>query len=552
MASILWSQQPSSITIEYEELENNIKSSTSDSIREVFASNLLLKAKKENNIIKIADGFNHLSEIYSHTLKGLKYADSIIDLTTSLKNERYPSEGYLQKGIQLYYLSKHKEALENYINAFIGFEANNNDFDKLRVNHYIGILKNNIHEEKEALKIFERNILFFENSENKKKYQRQYLKSLFAIVDSYNRNKILDSAEIYGKIGIKESLATEDNYLYNYFLLTYGATKTLKKEYRTAIDSLMKGSELLTNEKRVLAGSYLVLSEAYEGENNYLKSFSYLNRVDSLYQRNPEIIFQAKESYEILLKSYQKEKDAQNQLEIIKKLLKVDSVINVRHNELSKNIVKKYETPLLLSEKERLINDLKGKSSINRKIILSLIVICSVVFLALIYIFSKNRKYKKRFNSIIEKRKDRSVSLLHKDTLLKTTTTTTTTGLPEGLVKEVLQKLDEFEKSHKFIKKNYTLNSLAKNLNTNSAYLSKIINATLKVNFSNYINNLKIDYAINRLTENKQLRSYTIKAIAEEVGFNNAQSFSVAFNKRTGIYPSFFLKQLEKNEKQIK
>ena len=42
----------------------------------------------------------------------------------------------------------------------------------------------------------------------------------------------------------------------------------------------------------------------------------------------------------------------------------------------------------------------------------------------------------------------------------------------------------------------------------------------------------------------KKFRQYTIHALALEFGFNNAESFSTAFDKKTGIKPSFFIKNL--------
>ena len=39
---------------------------------------------------------------------------------------------------------------------------------------------------------------------------------------------------------------------------------------------------------------------------------------------------------------------------------------------------------------------------------------------------------------------------------------------------------------------------------------------------------------------------YIIKAIAKEIGFNTSEAFSKSFYKNTGIYPSFFLKELDK------
>ena len=57
---------------------------------------------------------------------------------------------------------------------------------------------------------------------------------------------------------------------------------------------------------------------------------------------------------------------------------------------------------------------------------------------------------------------------------------------------------------------------------------------------------LRIDYVLKELKENKKLRSYTIQAIAEEIGFKKAESFSKAFKKRTGLNPSFYIKQIKK------
>ena len=105
--------------------------------------------------------------------------------------------------------------------------------------------------------------------------------------------------------------------------------------------------------------------------------------------------------------------------------------------------------------------------------------------------------------------------------------------------------MEKFEKTHRYTKNKITLNTLAKELKTNISYLSKIINVHKGLNFPNYLKKLRIDYAIEKLKDDAKFRTYTIQAIAEEVGFNKAQSFSAAFYKKTGFYPSYFIKQLE-------
>lgn len=64
-------------------------------------------------------------------------------------------------------------------------------------------------------------------------------------------------------------------------------------------------------------------------------------------------------------------------------------------------------------------------------------------------------------------------------------------------------------------------------------------------NFTNYINDLRIEYFIKEYKKNPKYSKYTIKFLGEEMGFNNAQSFSKAFLKKTGIKLSVFIKNTQ-------
>ena len=533
---------------EYVFLDEMFKEAESDSIKNLIAKAYLNKANTNNDHLYLAKAYNLLAEVNSHTKKGLLYADSIIYISKNIKDNEYPAQGYLQKGIQLYYLAMHSEALENYLKANEFYALANDDYHQMVVEHYIGLLKNNLGEVEEALKIFKKNIVFFNDQKNKLNYRKQYLKSLFALADSYNRNRQLDSAEVINLRGIQESQKTKDNYLYNYFLISYGLTKTFKGEYSNAIDSLVKGKNLSNNENRVIAGSNIIISDTYFGLNDDKKAIEYLMKNDSLYQKNPEIIFQAKETYENLLKYYQRTNNNNNQLKIINKLLAVDSIINLEYNDVGKQIIKQYETPILISEKVKLIDELKENNFLNKKKALLFLILTLIFISVSIFFIRKNIVYKNRFDALLKKQQN----INKKSIQYKIINDSDDIGIPDDLINSIIKKLEKFEANNKFTKKTYTLNSLAKELNTNSAYLSKIINNIKKVSFSNYLNELRVDFAIKQLTINKHLRSYTIKAIAQEVGFNSAQSFSVAFYKKNGIYPSYFIKQLESLEKDNK
>jgi AraC-like DNA-binding protein len=117
--------------------------------------------------------------------------------------------------------------------------------------------------------------------------------------------------------------------------------------------------------------------------------------------------------------------------------------------------------------------------------------------------------------------------------------------ISKEIIDQIIQKLKLFEKEKGYINSKISINSLADEFETNSKYLSKIINEFKEKSFVTYINDLRIDYIILVLKEDKKMRKYNLQAIAIECGFNSAESFSTAFFKKTGIKPSFFIKQLD-------
>lgn len=116
---------------------------------------------------------------------------------------------------------------------------------------------------------------------------------------------------------------------------------------------------------------------------------------------------------------------------------------------------------------------------------------------------------------------------------------------------EILDKLIKLEEKKYFLKQDFTLHNVAKRLKTNTAYLSKIVNNELDKNFSTYVNELRINYIIIELKNNSKLRSYSINAIAEEIGYKSPESFTKYFKVATGISPSVYIKKINKmNEVQ--
>jgi len=112
----------------------------------------------------------------------------------------------------------------------------------------------------------------------------------------------------------------------------------------------------------------------------------------------------------------------------------------------------------------------------------------------------------------------------------------------------ILKRLLSFERSEKFLKKDFTISTLSAQLNTNSKYLSEIINKNKSQNFSNYLNGLRINYIVHKLYNEPKYREYKISYLAEECGYASPQVFVLAFKKINGVTPSYFIQSLKEDE----
>ena len=108
----------------------------------------------------------------------------------------------------------------------------------------------------------------------------------------------------------------------------------------------------------------------------------------------------------------------------------------------------------------------------------------------------------------------------------------------------ILNKLKKFENSKRFINKDISLAVLAGQLDSNTKYLSEIINSHYQVNFNTYINKLRINYIIEKLKNDPNFINYKISYLADNCGFSSHSSFATVFKSITGISPVKFIELL--------
>jgi AraC-like DNA-binding protein len=226
-------------------------------------------------------------------------------------------------------------------------------------------------------------------------------------------------------------------------------------------------------------------------------------------------------------------------------------------NELNSSLNASLQDAVKLAYNSLEKSRLKAESKANN--IKTVLIISSIGFLLILggifYYFNKRkRKQKELFQNIISKLEDKlqettansSFTAPPKENILQPNPLKENfveKSIPENIENELLVKLKKFENSEKYLNIKLSLPLLAAQLNTNTNYLSEIINTHKGKNFNTYINELRIDYICTKILNDPKYRNYKIAYLAEECGFSSHSVFSAVFKNTTGISPSSFLKQ---------
>lgn len=297
-----------------------------------------------------------------------------------------------------------------------------------------------------------------------------------------------------------------------------GACKLAQKDYKESINVLSESLEILTKKysnSDEISKCYKLLGQAYKMYGDIEKSNEYYEKhILSLSKLNNKKSSASRKVRDIAVSDYQNEiSNLENQKQRQKNKLtyaQVGLVIAVIGLGLvlfffqtaKKNNKNKFEALLAKIEKQ----ESEGSSSIGINDVITPI------------IDTKDAKLESQSNPL---------------------------DISDELYEQILLGLKKVESQEYFLKTECNLYNVAKKVNTNTSYLSKVINAHFGKNFNTYINDLRINYAILRLKNDSKFRSYSIKSIAEEVGYKTADSFSKYFKIHTGLLPSFYIKRLK-------
>ncbi|WP_265129416.1 helix-turn-helix domain-containing protein [Chryseobacterium oranimense] len=522
----------------------------------LIAQYYLAKAKREKDISQIANGyaFMYANEDQKNALK---YIDSLAEITKNLKDDAYPTRIYLLKANVYFKFNNQKEALNNYIIGLKYAKQKNNKRQIALAETNIAYLNSYIGKDSEAAKVLK---YYMDNGSYLTDNELDKIRVNLA--DCYIELNKLDSANILINKGL-QAFKNKDDYRYHQYLGLLGFYNLKRKKYQLAINNLLPCKKYFLAADDIREKNYvlLYLGKSYASLNNNQRAIENFTKIDSLVQKTNYIVPEFGEAYTYLIDYYKEKGDKERQLYYVERFLKIDNMLDAQFEYVSRELPRRYDTPKLLHEKENIINDLQ-----SRKTILNISIgLLSIILVLLSFLYSRSKKRERQHRKIaqdlintVEMRSfetskaklitNPSPIPIQTDTENKVITEDKSTkATPEDITQFILKELEAFEDKELFLKKGITSASLAKSIKTNTTYLSEVINTQKGKNFATYLNDLRIDYALNRLIKDKKFRSYKLLAIAEELGYNNEQSFSLAFKKKTGITLSVYIKEIEKS-----
>ncbi len=522
----------------------------------VIAQYYLQKAKKEQNALQIADGYVliHFNENFSNAIK---YLDSAATITKNLKGTIYPSQTYLMKGNLYYKHDNLKYALDNYI---LGLQHSKAQKDKKQIayaNMNIAYLNSYMGKNADAAKTFRYYLYNGDDITDESQHNQMRISLIYCYIEL---NK-LDSANILIKEGLKTPLAFTNKYVHHQYTYYVGAYNLKLKKYDIATKNFIAAYKYFSGiQDQNMNYSLLNIGKSYEGLKDKTKAVENYTKLDSITSKSGYTFPELRDVYTFLIDYYKENNDKEKQLYYIERFLKVDQKLDEQFKYLSTEIPRKYDTPNLLQEKENIIEELKFR----KKVLYISLGILLLILLFIIYLYYRSKKTEKEQRkiaqdliSLVEKRniEEKNAEEKNKANNIEIALIAipeqeeqndkTSKTISEEVTQFILQELRIFESKELFLKKGITLASLAKNIKTNTAYLSEIINTHKGKNFAAYLNDLRIDFALSRLVKDKKFRSYKLSVIAEELGYNNEQAFSLAFKKKTGTTLSMYIKEID-------
>lgn len=514
--------------------------------------------------------------------------------TSKTEEKHYAIQGFIKTGDIYYNQGNYHNALEVY---FKGFKICENE----NIDRYLPELYKNMGNIYNKFKDYERGKDYYEKGLevarkiNDTQTEWKILTNLVGICCyGYLNDNDIEEAKKYYKQA-KELLLTDSQLQEYYNLLNQGYIYNRESKKDSAIIYYQQALEYAIDaelDSRYISSSATELAVIYEESGAYEKALQYHLYSNNVNQKSKQIdlIMYSLENLSVI---YEKIGDSRRALYYKNEYLNAsDSIFNIREFNRVKNSQLVYEMDKINEQMDHL-NAEKEESDLKLKMQKRILLIASggltllSILLIILYfqkkkledayidLFERNdeilrsattlKNMRTEYENMLQKEKEKNKHLREelKNTGYSKEESTSEAANTENEEEISKIRIDE-EQKEKIIKGinnvmentlefcdfDFSLSRLATLIGTNTKYVSQIINEHYNKNFRTFVNEYRIREASIRLRNTAEYGNYTIKAVAESVGYKSHTTFIATFKKMTGINPSTYQKIAQKQSRQ--
>ena len=504
-----------------------------------YAEAWLSKAKAENNSAQMALAYKAMA--YGKTKQTRDaFTDSMVTAALHTKDNAAIAAAYLTKGIAQYENMDHQRALDNFITADAYISNQSDPYLLHKVKYQIAQTKYHLGFYHEAIALLLQCVNYYQEEND-----LAYLNSLYALGLCYNSISDIKASNKVNEIGIQAAHELLRPKLLPYFHLSQAINNHHQKKYNEAINTFLQVIPALNGatDKSNLTVAYFYLAKSYWNEHELERALPYLKKVDEIFNEQKYIRPDLLENYVLLINYYKLKSDSENMFLYVNKMMEAEKIITRDYKYLSSKILGKYNSKKLNEDLQQV-----AKNAYNLKLLASVvIIILSSLFIFQLYNNAKNRKrHRKIFEELMSKNQKTDASKANPAIPYNESEL----GISQERADALLKKLELFEKQHSYKEPDMNLAKLALKLNTNQKYVTKILAHYRNKGIIEYISDLKIEYIVNKLQNDKKFRNYKNQALSDEAGFGSTQIFTKTFKSKIGMPPTAFIRELKNSEQE--
>ncbi|MHA7055673.1 helix-turn-helix domain-containing protein [Aquimarina sp. M1] len=532
-----------------EELTELIKNSKSD--KSIVYENALKKHQNPSENLALV-----YSEIGYHFYKkeefgrSITYLNEAIEIAKQNGDEMILCKAYLRQGNAYLQDWKNQKALDSYHNVLEMAQEKGDLKNEIIAKSNIVIVLRRMNQLNKALEDCNELLTFIDKTSFK--YGKNHVNVLTIISEVYLDLEKFDSVLKYADIGINISKSLDYHIGIADLYIKKGTVFYQRKNYNQALNFLYKAEDILTKSgvskrsNQSINVNYFLASYFYE-KKMYEQAIEYLLETVDVLKENDLRKNRVIDAHILLAKSYKEIGDGDASIYWFSKHQKLQDRFQKNKDE---TIYKIYDqnTQKLDSKIKKLESKQKKYQKYKGYILAAFLSVLVAMVVILIVHLRKQKANRIIFNDLVTKiskleSKDTTTNVAVKDAVKEIV-------IDDEKIHKVLKGLDKIEQQEYFLSLDCNLRSIAKKVKTNATYLSRIINTYKGKSFHDYINDLRIEYVLKKLKNDKKFRSFSITSIASEIGYKSDNSFTKHFKAKTGLNPSYYIKNIEKLNKQ--